>query len=125
MTPKLPIAHQTSYQVFQRSLEDLRTSIASADPATLKAAADQVQAGFQGQILSLSLDELEPAIAHHVQSYQVEMNKQLRLLATDLSYLQAARKPATVALRREQVRDRVETLIRYCAAVVGSEGVRE
>jgi hypothetical protein len=122
MVSQLPIAHQTCYRAFRQHLEHLHTTIASGDPATLKIEADQVQAEFQNQILSLNLEDLEPAMAHHVQSYQVEIHKQLRLLATDLSFLQAARKPATLEQRRQQGRDRVETLIRYCEAVVGGRG---
>ena len=121
MSTPLPIAYQTSYRDFQKTLEYLRDSTANATltPADLEAEAEQVQIGFQTQILSLDLDELEPAIAHHVQAYQVEMHKQLRLLATDLSFLQAARKPATLEQRRSQVGDRAKTLIRYCKAVLG------
>ncbi len=119
MSSHLPISHQACYQAFRQHLEHLQTTIASDNPATLKAEANQVQTEFQNQILSLSLEDLDPAIAHHVQSYQVEIHKQLRLLVTDLSFLQAARKPTTVEQRRQQGRDRVETLLRYCEAVVG------
>ena len=128
MSSKLPIAHQTRYQAFQQSLEQTRSQLANSaadslvNLSTLKSAVAQLQSFFQAEILSLDSDDLEPAIAHHVQSYQVEMHKQLRLLNTDMSFLQAARQPATVRQRQRQVGDRLETLIRYCEAVMGDGG---
>lgn len=127
----LPIAHQTCYQTFQQALQRARSQIANSsadspvDLPTLKSTLAQLQSFFQTEILSLNSDDLEPAIAHSVQSYQVEMHKQLRLLITDLSFLQAARQADTIQQRRQQVGDRLETLIRYCGAVIGGEGDTE
>ncbi|HEY9907566.1 MAG TPA: heterocyst frequency control protein PatD [Thermosynechococcaceae cyanobacterium] len=120
MPEKLPIDHYSHYETFREALGQLRNAIAEPAPdlSSLKSQANQVQTMFHQQILPLRLDELEPSIAHHVQSYQVEINKQLRLLSTDLNFLQAARQPATLKQRQQQVDDRLATLLRYCGAVM-------
>jgi polyhydroxyalkanoate synthesis regulator protein len=78
----------------------------------------RVQEIFQEQLLALPDGELEPEMAAKVQSFQTEINKQLRLLSTDMPFLQAARQAETVARRREQMGDRIQLLLRYCDAVL-------
>ncbi|PSB23662.1 hypothetical protein C7B82_30405 [Stenomitos frigidus ULC18] len=85
----------------------------------LKSKAMALQQFFREQILSLQLDELAPAVQHWVQSYHVEIDKQLRLLAMDIMFLQAARQSVTAEQRRQQIRDRLTTLQRYCDGLLG------
>lgn len=89
------------------------------DGSALKSSVAQLQKFFQNQILSLQADELSPETEQRVQSYLVEINKQLRLLEMDVMFLQAARQPATREQRQRQMGDRLMTLIRYCEAVLG------
>lgn len=119
----LPTAHQQRYADFKQQLVQLNWQMAEAnwEQTTLQTAIQQLQQGFQTQILSLDSHELPPALEHQVQSYQVEMDKQLRLLRMDGLFLQAARQPATVGQRQQQVSDRLNTLIRYCDALLAIE----
>jgi len=58
-------------------------------------------------------------VEQRLQSFQVEINKQLRLLGMDVLFLKSARQVTTIAQRRSQMGDRVQILIQYCDAVLG------
>lgn len=116
----LPLSHQLGYQSLQKRVEALQTTIAhpSIEVATLKSTVSELQAVFQTEILPISIADLDPQLAQRVQSFQVEMDKQLRLLGIDVMFLQAARQTATVEQRQQQIRDRLNLLSRYCDAVL-------
>lgn len=111
---------QQHYQAFQQRLEQMGQAIAlsSDNGAALQLEVRQLQDFFRAHILSLPMDGFTPAMQHWVQSYQVECDKQLRLLSLDVMRLQAARQPATLVQRWQQVGDRLGTLQQYCAAVL-------
>lgn len=117
----LPASHCQHYEAFKQTLEKLRRSTAetSPNPAYWKTAVLELQQFFQQQILSGNLDELTPTLAHQVRSYQVEIDKQLRLLTIDVMFLQAAHQETTASQRQSQMDDRLTMLIRYCKALLG------
>ena len=122
----LPLLHQQRYEAFQQRLDQIAQTIAQANDeryrehaVVLQAEITDLQQFFRLHLLSLSLDEFAPSMQHWMQSYQVECDKQLRLLGLDAMSLRAARQPATIAQRQQQVSDRLSTLQRYCAAVLG------
>lgn len=119
----LPEIHSRRYQDFQQILERLRSLISqpNCNKALLKAEISLAQQFFQDQVRSLNLDELDATVEQRSRSFHVEINKQLRLLATDVMFLQAAKQAATSQQRLEQVDDRVNTLIRYCDALLQKE----
>lgn len=78
----------------------------------------KIQHFFQSQVANLNPDLLSPEVRSRVGSYQTEVNKQLRLLGTDLMFLKSARQASTAEQRRTQIRDRLETLIGYCKALL-------
>ncbi|MDX2097274.1 MAG: heterocyst frequency control protein PatD [Leptolyngbyaceae cyanobacterium bins.59] len=85
----------------------------SGDRDRVKEAIGSLHPFFQREILGSGEDP-----THREQSYQVEISKQLRLLAVDLTFLQAARQAGTVQQRQQQMIDRLERLISYCEAVI-------
>ena len=120
----LPEIHRQHYQRLYELLERLRQIALPEtipDRATLSKALPEVWQFFQEKILSLPADELNQQTASRVQSYQIEMHKQLKLLDTDVMFLQASRQPATIQQRQAQLGDRIKTLMGYCEAVLGSE----
>ncbi len=119
----LPEIHRQRYRDFQQILERLHRLISQSngDKALLKAEVALAQQFFQNQVRSLDLDELDATVGQRSRSFHVEMNKQLRLLATDMMFLQAAKQAETSQQRLEQVGDRVNTLIRYCDALLQKE----
>ncbi|XGV96750.1 MAG: heterocyst frequency control protein PatD [Leptolyngbya sp. BL-A-14] len=116
----LPLVYQQQYGEFQQRLAEMSRSIDPFDQnaPTLQSEITKVQNFFREHILTLPMAELTPSLQHWVQSYQVECDKQLRLLGVDAMRLQAARQTATIEQRLQQVRDRLDTLQRYCTAVL-------
>ncbi|HEY9807688.1 MAG TPA: heterocyst frequency control protein PatD [Candidatus Obscuribacterales bacterium] len=120
----LPEAHRQIYQEFLRSLEQLQgmATQAKPEPAALIALFQKVQQFFQGQILGLSWENHpDPKMEQRVQSYQIEMNKQLKLMGTDVMFLQAARQSSTAQQRQVQISDRLNLLIGYCNVLLQSK----
>ncbi|UBF26142.1 heterocyst frequency control protein PatD [Kovacikia minuta CCNUW1] len=119
----LPLLHRECYEAFKQTLEQASTAVVqtNSDGSDLKRMVTELQQFFQERILSLNANELNPEIEQRVQSYQVEINKQLRLLGMDVLFLQAARQATTSEQRRSQVSDRLMILIRYCEAMLEGE----
>lgn len=115
----LPLPYQQGYEAFRQILEQMRPLAVSVaiESMALGACATELQQLFRSQILSLPKGELSLTLQHQVQAYHVEIDKQLRLLSMDVLFLQAARQAATVEQRLGQVRDRLDTLQRYCEAL--------
>ncbi|GAB4280151.1 MAG: hypothetical protein Fur0025_07900 [Oscillatoriaceae cyanobacterium] len=110
-----PEAHEQKYREFHQALMRLQGAASHSSPnrSTLLGEAEALQQLFHEQILSLSPEELPPELMASFQSFQTETHKQLRLLAADLNFWQAARQPGTIAQRLSQVRTRIQTLIAY------------
>ncbi len=72
---------------------------------------DRLQTEFQDHILTVDPDH--PAPDHHL-PYYIEINKQLKLLAADLTLLQAARAIASWQTRHRQAVQRLTLLAQYC-----------
>jgi len=114
------------YQHFQQMLHQLQRELEQGDRLQLQAMFAATQTYFQQQILSPDPAGLEPGIlepndAARVRSFQVEINKQLRLLSADLMFLQTARLPGTQSQRRQQIGDRLALLLRYCEGILGEQ----
>lgn len=116
----LPDFHNQCYQKFKQVLLHLQGIEASVplDAARLRQNFSEAQQFFQQQILSLDAADLEPADAARVLSYQTEISKQLRLVEMCVVFLQAARQPTTVMSRQQELSRRIQTLTRYCDALL-------
>jgi len=73
---------------------------------------------FGEEVINLNPEESE-SLSELQQSYLTEMHKQFRLLAMDVTFLQVSRQSTTTEKRLEMIRDRVQTLMRYCDALLG------
>ena len=116
----LPPSHSQIYREFQFNLEVLKDVLSqdTVDRTHLKSSVVKLQDFFQNQILTLDTGALEAGLEQQVQSFQVEMDKQLKLLGMDGQFLQAARQPATATQRLHQAQDRLSLLLRYCDALL-------
>lgn len=116
----LPTLHRQCYQEFQRVLEQLQTTTSDTEieDAKLRNASQTVQQLFQQQIATLNTDELAPNQFVRWQSLQTEIHKQMRLLQTDIMLLLASRQSSTAQRRTSEVRNRLNTLIQYCEALL-------
>ncbi|MBE9163130.1 MULTISPECIES: heterocyst frequency control protein PatD [Microcoleaceae] len=118
------------YQELQQALEQLQRTAAqeNLDRAALAAEYTKVQQFFGNQIMKANSCELYASETPPEQSYLTEIHKQLRLLRTDVTFLQAAKQPATAQARQTAAAERLNTLIGYCGALLqknsGSERAR-
>jgi hypothetical protein len=114
--------HYQSYQEFAVILGQLQASANSThlDVVNLLEIFQQAQRLFGQQIITLDPSDLAPSVASRVRSYHTEIDKELKLLRIDMSFLQAARQPATIIARKEQICTRIQTLINYCNVLLAS-----
>ena len=118
----LPELHRQCYEEFRQELSSLVEQMLhfESNATILLGESQKVQLFFRDQVTSLALDELTGEAAQRSQAYRVEMDKQLRLLAMDVMFLQAAKQATTMQQRLNTMGDRLTTLIRYCDALLSS-----
>ena len=114
----MPAAYQQAYEQFARQLEQMEPQVTRAQPdvAHIQAEFLQLQQQFHHtlQPLVLAPDEtVPPTVISRLTACNTEINKHLRLLAMDISFLQAARQPQTLQQRQAQIRDRLQRLATY------------
>lgn len=121
----LPQFYRDRYQEFFTAVVRLQQTAADAnlDQTLLRQGFEQLQQLFQQEILTLDSDNLDPAIISRMQSFLTELNKQMRLLSIDVTFLQASRQSATTQQRLVAIRSRIETLIGYCNALLQNDSV--
>jgi hypothetical protein len=114
---------QQRYRKLKEYLEQLRhqVEVDRPDGVSLRESVDRAQEFFHSQVLSLPLEGLDRTDMYRTQSYNTELHKQLRLLATDVLFLGSARQAATVQQRQAQLRDRLTILLRYCDILLGED----
>ena len=115
--------HRQRYLELKQVLEQMQQTVAMPFPDLSRTQQNllEIQQFFQQIIGSLNINALERADEAWVQSYQTEMSKQLHLLGMDVMFLQAARQSETIQQRQTQIRDRLQTLIGYCEALLEGE----
>lgn len=101
-------------EAFKALLQRIHSPDSQFDSGALSAIAVELQQFLQQHLWNWQSEDSAGAIAHQVQAVLVEIDKQLRLLAMDAVFLQAARQPATVKQRSQQIGDRLTLLLRYC-----------
>jgi ABC-type Fe3+-hydroxamate transport system substrate-binding protein len=117
------LLYRQRYRALQERLGAIADRVGLAQPSApdLQAAFLGAQQWFQQAILDDTGAEIPPAIAPEVQAYVVELNKQFRLLAVDVMFLQSSRQPQTRLQRQAQIRDRLQRLQAYCKGVLTLE----
>jgi len=116
----LPTSHQLIYQKFLDVFLALREEINSSNfrITTAREKLQQAQEIFQQEILLLPCDELDPSVAARLTPLQTEIHRALRLLGTDLLFLNSSKQATTSQQRLMTVRDRTEKIIGYCQAIL-------
>lgn len=84
------------------------------NPQDLQAAYIKLEIEFKSQIMPLSADLGEDSRSL---SYLTEMHKQMRLLKTELMFLQSVKQPDKVRSRLSNIRQCLEKLGSYCQNV--------
>ena len=114
----LKFYHQ-SYQELLEKLLQLQKQVREKhiDMMAINKLYEQGQEIFESKILGVKLDELDCNAIILIQSAQTEINKNLRLLGTELLFLASSRQAGTTQKRLEKVQGIIEQLIGYCQAV--------
>lgn len=113
-------AYQRLEQLFQQlQVKTTNEAITSAD---LKPDLIEIQQ-IQQQVMVLQTESSnqekeQDRIQSQFQPIQTEVTKQLRLLETDLLFLQTARQPAKSQQYKQRISERLTLLLRYCAAIL-------
>lgn len=118
----LPEASRALYLDFRQTLVQLQQAqeYPEGKGSDIQTAFQAVQRSFQ-QLLNLDWESLDPTLVARVQSVQTEINRQFRLLGMDMTFLRAARQSTTETQRREQVSDRIASLIQFCQVLLEGE----
>ncbi|MEO0984217.1 MAG: heterocyst frequency control protein PatD [Cyanobacteria bacterium J06639_14] len=97
---------------FITHLETLETAVNKANIEVRSLQQDflTTQQLYQQQLLPTLM--ASPNVASLI-SYQTEINRALRLLGMDVSFLQTAKHPMTVQKRQAHMRQRVQTLLEF------------
>ncbi|MFM7364272.1 MAG: heterocyst frequency control protein PatD [Cuspidothrix sp.] len=105
------------YQELAILLDRFRTNVTAnkLDAGELRLCLTQSQTFFIQQIIPLEDANFRE------QSYKTEINKQLRLLEVDIIFLKGTRQITTSQARLNTIMQRINTLIRYCKAIMDSE----
>jgi hypothetical protein len=108
------------YRAFANLLEELRnyTITAEFDAPELQQRIMSLREFYQQQILTLAPEETESQQWGKINSYRTEISKQLRLLEMDMMFLRGARQTTTAQTRLGAISDRLQTLIKYCDAIL-------
>ncbi len=116
----LPKFSQQSYLNFQVVLTKLQEEIIDNDfnLAKIREIFQELEAIFQKEILGASVEGLDPSLASVWQSTQTEIHRTLRLLGTDLLFLQSSRQQRTTEQRLKIIRHRLDQLIGYCQVIL-------
>ncbi len=114
--------YSQQYHLLRQRLEQLGQDLATIEGTVLKQEVAGLHQWFQTDVLQgTPEDGLEPTLAQRLQAYNVEIDRQLRLLSMDSSFLIAARQAATQEQRRQQASDRLKTLLGYCDTLLRQE----
>ncbi|MBW4517180.1 MAG: heterocyst frequency control protein PatD [Timaviella obliquedivisa GSE-PSE-MK23-08B] len=100
--------------------EDIRQQVAQLQAIAVRR---QDVAKFQEIFLKVQQrsSEVDEELGVKTQSYQTEIDKQLRLLSIDLMFLKSARQPATREQRWVMMGDRLHLLVVYCDALLSPD----
>lgn len=115
----LPPSYRQRYQTFLETLKQLQETLnADGDSTELKAVFSQLQQQFQQEIMGLTGEDLPGELLSPWQSSQTEIHRIMRLLQTDMMFLQTSRNSETSQQRVATLRDHVETVIQLTASLM-------
>ena len=118
----LSTPHNRAYQDFTALLTGFDNFIGSVqnqnDLDAIKQEFARLQNWFAKNINNLSESGIEQAYIPRWQSIQREINREFKLLTTDILFLASARQEATKTKRLTSISDRLGKLTSYCQAIL-------
>lgn len=112
----LPQAYSQAYQNLLTSLEDLQhiTTTPDFESTSVKKSFQKLQKIYEAEVLVLSKESLDMAIAPRWQAIQTEIHRAFKLMALDIMFLSSSKKAITSQSRLNNLSDRLSQLIGYC-----------
>ena len=100
------------YAAFQEELEKLRSVLTAEELKLpeLQRTWQRVQTTFQNQVMPLCGEDLDTLTFSSWQSVQTEIHREMRLLSTELMFLQLDR----FGRKQQGARDRLDKIIGFC-----------
>ncbi len=107
------IIHKKAYQEFLNLLEDFQRQLNSSDKTIPQEIWYNLQQFFQQKLFPLTDDNLDQSIIQQWRSLQTEIQREFRLLNTDMLFLGASRQTKTKEVRLQSIRDRITRLVKF------------
>ena len=107
------IIHKKAYQEFLNLLKEFQDQLKVSDKTIFQKSWHDLQQFCQQKIFILTSDDLDESIIQQWRSLQTEIQREFRLLNTDMLFLAASRHTKTKEIRLKSIRDRVTRLTQF------------
>ncbi|HHP7232396.1 MAG TPA: heterocyst frequency control protein PatD [Xenococcaceae cyanobacterium] len=115
----LSFIHQKAYQEFLTLLSHWQNLAVNQEQIPeMSQSFAHLQQYFQQEIMILTDEELDNTIVAAWRSLQTEIQREFRLLSTDLLFLNSSRQASTRENRLQTIRSRLTRLITYCQNIL-------
>ena len=109
----LSIIHKKAYQEFLNLLQEFLYQLKSSNENIIQKSWHDLQQFCYQKIFTLTGDDLDESIIQQWRSLQTEIQREFRLLNTDMSFFAASRQTKTKEIRLKSIRDRVTRLAQF------------
>ncbi len=109
----LSTIHKKAYQEFLNLLQEFIGKLNGSDKTIFQKSWHDLQQFCQQKIFTLTDDGLDESIIQQWQSLQTEIQREFRLLNTDMLFLAASRQTKTKEVRFKSIRDRITKLAQF------------
>ena len=107
------IIHKKAYQEFLNLLQEFLYQLNRSNKKIFQKSWHDLQQFCQQKIFTLTSDDLDESIIQQWRSLQTEIQREFRLLNTDMSFFAASRQTKTKEIRLKSIRDRVTRLAQF------------
>ena len=125
----LSTLHNRAYQDFLSLLTDLSNLIVNSQPETnfikTKLKFEKLKQWFEQNIARLDEADIAPAYIPRWQAIQREINREFKLLTTDVLFLASARQDTTKNKRLKSIANRLDKLKGYCQGLLEETSIEE
>ena len=120
----LPASQERAYQDFLTLLTEFGEVLENTekiDKNRVKQKFGDLSTWFKLHIVILDDRNLSPAIASRWQSVQTEIQREFKLLSTDILFLASARQNSTQQKRIKSINEHLSKLIGYCQIMLSKD----
>ncbi|NJL53565.1 MAG: heterocyst frequency control protein PatD [Hydrococcus sp. SU_1_0] len=118
----LAASHNRAYQDFLTLLTTFQQKLspqeAENNQPLVRQEFQKMSEWFEQNLVSLSCQDLAPAIAPRWQAVQTEILREFKLLSTDILFLATSRQQTTQLTRLQSIDGRLTKLISYCQIMI-------